>query len=137
MVWLGVQRLVILSLSISERLAKLILTLFRIIAITGIGYWLYKSLRSNRANQLLQFQWCLPERWVILLILFLRINFSDSSGNLAIFFPEKGYDDLFYGKVVDMLHFPLWDGVIYDKVPIIGGAIFLFLTLFLILQMLR
>ena len=29
-------------------LIKLCLTLFRIVAITGIGYWLYKSLKSNR-----------------------------------------------------------------------------------------
>ena len=35
---------------ISERLAKLILTLFRIVAITGIGYWLFKAIRSISSN---------------------------------------------------------------------------------------
>ena len=45
---------------------------------------------------------------------------------MLFFFPEKGYDELFYGKVVDMLHFPLWEGVIYDQVPIIGGRYFSF-----------
>ena len=58
--------------------------------------------------------------------IFYGLIFSDSSGDLAVFFPEKGYDDLFYGKVVDMLHFPLWEGVIYDGVPIIGGRYFSF-----------
>ena len=112
---------------LSDRLAKLFLTLFRIVAITGIGYWLYKSLKSNRNHPFiaisLVFAGALGN---IIDSIFYGLIFTDSRGELAVFFPEKGYDDLFYGKVVDMLHFPLWEGVIYDQVPIIGGRYFSF-----------
>ena len=112
---------------LSDRLAKLFLTLFRIVAITGIGYWLYKSLKSNRNHPFIAISMIFAGALGnIIDSIFYGLIFSDSSGNLAVFFPEKGYDDLFYGKVVDMLHFPLWEGVIYDKVPIIGGRYFSF-----------
>ena len=112
---------------LSDRLAKLFLTLFRIVAITGIGCWLYKSLKSNRNYPFiaisLVFAGALGN---IIDSIFYGLIFTDSRGELAVLFPEKGYDDLFYGKVVDMLHFPLWEGVIYDQVPIIGGRYFSF-----------
>jgi signal peptidase II len=34
---------------------------------------------------------------------------------------EGGYAPLFYGKVVDMLHFPIWSGVLPENVPLVGG----------------
>lgn len=112
---------------ISERLAKLILTLFRIVAITGIGYWLCKAIRSSKKQPLL----------AILLIfagalgniidsVFYGVIFTESKGQMAQLFPETGYDALFYGKVVDMLHFPIWEGVIYEWIPLFGGRYFSF-----------
>jgi signal peptidase II len=57
---------------------------------------------------------------------FYGLIFSDSYNNIATLFPEQGYAPLFYGRVVDMLQFPLveWDWP--DWMPWIGGQHFLF-----------
>lgn len=114
---------------IPERTAKLSLTLFRIVAVIGIGYWLVKSIQQRRPNVLIA---------AISLILagalgniidsvFYGVLFSDSSSNVAQFLPpEGGYDSFFHGKVVDMLHFPIWSGVLPDWLPIWGGQYFSF-----------
>ena len=40
---------------------------------------------------------------------FYGVLFSDSEGQVATFLPsEGGYASLFHGRVVDMLHFPIW-----------------------------
>lgn len=112
---------------ISERLAKFILTLFRIVAITGIGYWLFKAIRSSKKQPLLAislvFAGALGN---IIDSVFYGVIFTESKGQMAQLFPEAGYDTLFYGKVVDMLHFPIWEGVIYDWIPLLGGRYFSF-----------
>ena len=46
---------------------------------------------------------------------------------MASFLPaEGGYDAIFHGKVVDMLHFPMWSGVLPDWIPFYGGQYFTF-----------
>ena len=57
---------------------------------------------------------------------FYGIFFSDSRTQLATFLPEQGYDTLFHGKVVDMLHFPIWRGQFPEWFPMVGGDAFLF-----------
>ena len=53
--------------------------------------------------------------------------FDDSYGQVATFMPEGGgYDTIFHGKVVDMLHFPIWNGHFPNWIPFIGGRAFLF-----------
>jgi len=54
------------------------------------------------------------------------VLFENSHGQVANFLPEKGYDTIFHGKVVDMLHFPIWRGVLPDWIPLIGGQYFSF-----------
>ena len=114
---------------ISDRTAKLILTLFRITAVFGIGYWLYSSIRQRSSNVLifaiaLIFAGALGN---IIDSVFYGVLFSDSHQQVAQLFPkEGGYDTFFYGKVVDMLHFPMWSGVIPDWVPFYGGRYFTF-----------
>ena len=113
---------------ISEKTAKLILTLFRIVAITGLGYWLWSSIQKQTHIFL---------KWALALIfagalgniidsVFYGVIFSDSHNTIASLFPEKGYAPLFYGHVVDMLQFPLveWDWP--NWIPWIGGEHFLF-----------
>ena len=39
---------------------------------------------------------------------------------------QAAFDGLFFGKVVDMLHFPIWNGQFPNWVPSIGGEAFLF-----------
>ena len=98
---------------ISEDTAKLVLTLFRIVAIFGLGYWLWDAVKKQTSTLL---------NWALALIfagalgniidsVFYGVIFSDSHNTIASLFPEKGYAPLFYGHVVDMLQFPLveWD----------------------------
>jgi len=39
---------------------------------------------------------------------------------------EGGYGGLFHGRVVDMLHFPIWKGVLPNWIPVFGGQFFTF-----------
>ena len=53
--------------------------------------------------------------------------FSDSYTSVATFLPEGGgYSSIFHGKVVDMLHFPLWEGFLPEWIPFWGGDYFTF-----------
>jgi signal peptidase II len=114
---------------ISDRTAKLILTLFRLVAIVGIGYWLLNTLKTNGSKILiiaisLIFAGALGN---ILDSVFYGVLFSDSYHELATFLPKNGgYDGLFHGKVVDMLHFPLWKGYLPEWIPFWGGDYFIF-----------
>ncbi|MBO3117950.1 lipoprotein signal peptidase [Winogradskyella sp. DF17] len=114
---------------ISDSKAKLILTLFRIIAVTGIGFWLYNVINNKKSKTLIFaismiFAGALGN---ILDSVFYGRLFSDSLGEVATFLPkEGGYAPVFYGKVVDMLHFPIWSGILPEGLPIIGGKYFSF-----------
>ncbi len=115
--------------SIEDRLAKLILTVFRILAVSGIGYWLYDVSKKQKSKTLIFalsiiFAGALGN---ILDSVFYGILFSDSTFEVAKFLPaDGGYSSLFHGKVVDMLHFPIWSGVLPEWLPFIGGEYFSF-----------
>jgi len=109
---------------------KLFLSLFRIIAVVGIGYGLYHMVRNgyNRGFVLcvaLIFAGALGN---IIDSTFYGLIFSDSGYyEKAVLFPQEGgYAPLFHGKVVDMLYFPLIDGHFPDWFPVWGGDPFLF-----------
>jgi len=108
---------------------KLILTLFRLVAITAIGYWLWDAARKNAPKILLTsialiFAGAFGN---IIDSVFYGIIFNDSHHQVASFMPEEGgYGTLFHGKVVDMLYFPLWKGYLPEWLPIMGGKYFTF-----------
>ncbi len=108
---------------------KLALTLFRLVAIMGIGYWLWDSVRKNGSKTLilsvaLIFAGAFGN---IIDSVIYGVIFSDSYGHVAEFLPEAGgYGTLFHGKVVDMLYFPLWKGYLPSWIPIWGGEYFTF-----------
>jgi len=114
---------------ISDRTAKVILTLFRLVAIFGIGYWLYDATKKQSSRILilaiaLIFAGALGN---ILDSVFYGILFDDSFGQIAKFLPEAGgYDGLLHGKVVDMLHFPLFEVDLPAWFPFYGGKRFSF-----------
>jgi len=114
---------------ISDRSGKLILTLFRLVAIVGIGYWLINTIREKGSKILiiaisLIFAGALGN---IIDSVFYGVLFSDSYGETALFLQKGGgYDTLFHGKVVDMLHFPLWKGYLPEWLPFLGGKYFTF-----------
>ncbi|WP_300433860.1 lipoprotein signal peptidase [Christiangramia sp.] len=108
---------------------KLALTLFRLAAIVGIGYWLWDSVRKG-GSKILIFSIALIFAGAfgnIIDSVFYGIIFDDSYGHVASFLPESGgYSSLFHGKVVDMLYFPLWKGYLPEWIPFWGGEYFTF-----------
>ncbi|WP_242156213.1 lipoprotein signal peptidase [Aestuariivivens sediminis] len=113
----------------SDRTAKKVLTLFRVVAIFGIGYWLYSATKNKNPKILIMaivfiFAGALGN---IIDSVFYGIWFNDSHGQLATFLPKTGgYDTLFHGKVVDMLYFPLYKGYLPEWLPFFGGKFFTF-----------
>ncbi|PKV48505.1 signal peptidase II [Aquimarina sp. MAR_2010_214] len=109
---------------------KLVLTLFRVVAITGIGYWLYDSVRKNSPTIL---TFCIALIFAgafgnIIDSIFYGILFSESTlVEIASFLPEAGgYESVFYGKVVDMIQFTFYDDILPDWIPFMGGKHFSF-----------
>lgn len=109
---------------------KLFLTLFRIIAVGGIGYGLHYMIQNkyNRGfilNVALIFAGAVGN---IIDSVFYGVIFSESTYlNKAVLFPDGGgYASLLHGKVVDMLYFPLMQGNFPSWFPIWGGEEFLF-----------
>ena len=113
---------------ISEDTAKLVLTLFRIVAIFGLGYWLWDAVKKQTSTLL---------NWALALIfagalgniidsVFYGVLFSDSYGQVAQIFHAEGYAPLFYGNVVDMLQFPLVEWTWPSWMPWVGGEEYLF-----------
>lgn len=107
---------------------KLMLTVFRILAVFGIGYWLYDASTKHSSKYLMV---------AIALIfagaagniidsVFYGVLFDDSYGHLSTMFSDKPYGTWFHGKVVDMLYFPIYEGYFPDWVPIWGGNPFKF-----------
>ena len=107
---------------------KLFLTVLRLLAVLAIGYWLWDSVRKSASSYLVV---------AIALILagafgniidsvFYGIIFDSSRGQLATLFADQPYGSLLYGKVVDMLYFPLFDGTFPNWFPIWGGQQFKF-----------
>lgn len=109
---------------------KLILTLFRLVAVTGIAYWLWLSIKENRSRLLVVAVSLIFAGAVgnIIDSVFYGLIFNDSYHQVATFMPESGgYGALFHGKVVDMLYFPMWKGYMPQWLPFIGGK---FMTFF-------
>ncbi|MEL7271103.1 MAG: lipoprotein signal peptidase [Bacteroidota bacterium] len=115
-------------LPISESTGKLILTVFRLFAIVGIGYWLRDIIVKQSPRTLilavsLIFAGAFGN---IIDSVFYGVIFDDSYGQVAQMFADEPYGKLFYGKVVDMLYFPMIDTTWPDWVPKLGGNRFRF-----------
>jgi len=114
---------------ISDESAKLFLTLFRIVAVIGIAFWLVDVTKKKKSKTLIFaisiiFAGALGN---IIDSVFYGVLFSDSVMQVATFLPEEGgYAKVFHGNVVDMLHFPIWSGLIPESLPLIGGKYFSF-----------
>lgn len=111
---------------------KLALTLFRLAAVGGIGYYLFTLFKKNVRPLLivcvaLIFAGALGN---ILDSVFYGKMFSASDAwdqNLAQIFPkEGGYAGFLHGQVVDMFYFPVISGTFPAKFPFWGGEEFVF-----------
>lgn len=105
---------------------KPLLTLFRIVACSAIGYYIYKVVKRDMS------MWYVACLSMILAgaagnifdCLFYGQVFTVSTPyNIAEFVSfGDGYAPLLQGRVVDMFYFPLWEWP--DWMPLIGGQVF-------------
>ncbi len=105
---------------------KPLLTLFRIVACSAIGYYIYKVVkRDTRFGYVVCLSMILAgAAGNIFDCLFYGQVFTVSTPyNIAEFVSfGDGYAPLLQGRVVDMFYFPLWEWP--DWMPLIGGQVF-------------
>ena len=109
---------------------KLFLSVFRILAVAAIGWYLYSLTKKKESSFGLILSVSLIFAGAIGNIIdsaFYGLLFSDSSFQVAEFMPDGGgYGTFLHGKVVDMLYFPIINGHFPQWVPFWGTEEFVF-----------
>lgn len=109
---------------------KIFLSLFRVVAVAGIGWYLFKLIKKEEIP--MGFIACIALIFAgaignIIDSAFYGLIFNESYGQIAQFLPDEGgYSSFLHGKVVDMLYFPLFSGRYPQWLPVWGGNDFLF-----------
>lgn len=118
------------GLDIPGRFGKLMLSLFRILAVIGIGWYLRQLIRNHTPTGVVL---CIAAILAgalgnIIDSVFYGVIFSETTyTQVAEMFPEGGgYTSLMHGRVVDMLYFPVINGYYPEWFPIWGGKEFEF-----------
>jgi signal peptidase II len=108
---------------------KLALSLFRIVAVVFITYYLFVLVKSKKSYGLIA---SISLIWAgavgnILDSMFYGLIFSGSQHGIAhVTSFGAGYANFLHGRVVDMLYFPLIEGNYPSWFPVIGGRHFQF-----------
>ncbi|MDR1602450.1 MAG: lipoprotein signal peptidase [Tannerella sp.] len=112
-----------------EFLDKRILSIFRILAVTVIAVYIVRLIRHDVKFGYIA---CIGLIFAgafgnIIDSVLYGVIFDHSYGQIASFVPQgEGYAPLLYGKVVDMLYFPLIHADLPEWVPVWGGKDFIF-----------
>lgn len=119
------------GLSLGGEYGKLVLSIFRIIAVGFLVYYLNFLINSGaKKGILISFSLILAGAiGNIIDSAFYGLIFSESTyhGGLAEIFPEAGgYATFLHGKVVDMFYFPVINGFLPDWLPVWGGKHIMF-----------
>lgn len=119
------------GISLGGNYGKLLLTLFRILAVGFLFAYLAQLIKDS-TSKILLFGFALIQAGALGNIIdsvFYGQIFSESSfhGGVATLFPESGgYAPLLHGRVVDMLYFPILYGNYPPWMPFVGGQAFVF-----------
>jgi signal peptidase II len=107
---------------------KIILTSFRIVAVSLISYWLWDTIRKKSPKILIISVSLILAGAIgnIIDSVFYGVIFDSSLGQIATLFADEPYGELLKGKVVDMLYFPMYSDILPNWVPIWGGEYFVF-----------
>lgn len=115
-----------------EIVGKLFLTSFRLVAVSFLGYYLYRIIRNTKfpIGYVLSVALILAGAMGnIIDSLFYGEVFTHSVGQVATLVPfGEGYGDFMYGNVVDMFYFPLFSFDWPLWVPFVGGEHFIFFS---------
>jgi signal peptidase II len=120
------------GLTLGGEYGKLALSLFRIVAVCFLFYYLRLLLRSKEVSfgTIASFSLILAGAiGNIIDSAFYGLIFSETPyhGGVATMFPEGGgYASFLHGKVVDMFYFPMFEGFFPEWVPLWGGEHFQF-----------
>lgn len=109
---------------------KLILSIFRIIAVIIIGFYIYRlRQRSPHPGLVVSFSLIMAGALgnIIDSAVYGLVFSKSSYHTVALMFPPEGeYASFLHGKVVDMLYFPVIDTILPEWVPFRGGERFIF-----------
>ena len=109
---------------------KLFLSIFRILAVAAIGWYLYNLTKKKETSFGLILSVSLIFAGAIGNIVdsaFYGLLFNDSTFQVAQFMPDGGgYGSFLHGKVVDMFYFPIITGHFPQWVPFWGTEEFIF-----------
>lgn len=115
-----------------EVIGKMFLSIFRIVAIGFIGYYLYKLVKTGyKTGYIVCISLILAGAFgnIIDSVFYGEIFSASYPGNVASLVPfGEGYSSWLHGKVVDMLYFPLFEGTFPSWVPGWGGQPFVFFS---------
>lgn len=111
---------------------KLFLSIFRIVAIVGIAWYLWRSIKRKESAGLIISLSLIVAGAIgnIIDSAFYGLLFSESTFyQKAVFLPEAGgYSSFLHGKVVDMLYFPIIESQWPSWVPFLSGSDFTFFS---------
>lgn len=122
------------GIALGGKTGKYLLTIFRIVFSGFIAYFLFTKIKENAHKGFLIAVTLILAGAVGNVIdgIFYGLIFSPSSYHspvVAHFVPfGTGYADLFQGKVVDMLYFPMFNGQFPEWLPAIGGQYYTFFS---------
>jgi signal peptidase II len=108
---------------------KIFLTLFRIVAVIGIGWYLSHLIKQNAPKMLIISMALILAGAMgnIIDSVFYGVIFDDSFYKVAEFLPESGgYSTWMQGKVVDMFYFPILKGNFPSWFPFWANEPFVF-----------
>jgi signal peptidase II len=117
------------GMEMGGKTGKLILTIFRIMAIIGIGFFLSSLIKKNASTGFILAVSAIMAGAIGNAIdsAFYGIIFNESYNQLAVMFPkEGGYSSFLLGRVVDMFYFPIIDTHWPSWSPIKAGETFVF-----------
>jgi signal peptidase II len=123
------------GMAFGGKTGKMILSLLRIVVVTGIIWWIYDMIRRNESKRTIVAISLVAAGALGNIIdgCFYGLIFNESGyygfigAQAAQFLPEGGgYASFLHGKVVDMFYFPLIEGTFPQWFPWIGGNDFLF-----------
>ena len=117
------------GMEIAGKFGKIILSLFRIAAVVGIGWYLIHLIKQKASTGLIITISVIMAGALgnIIDSAFYGMIFSNSYYHVASMFPaEGGYSSFLHGQVVDMFYFPVLKGTFPDWIPFRGGDNFIF-----------
>lgn len=103
------------GMQLGHEYGKLFLTLFRLLAMCAIGWYLVHLARSGASNGLL---------WALSMILAGAVGNVIDSTFYGVFLDNAPYGSptpWFHGQVIDMIFVDFWEGFIPEWVPLWGG----------------